>query len=111
MGKSKIDLYEDAFVRQVDVAINEVAEATNGNPGPRFIEANSYKIEFSSVDNVNHTLVFYNSDDKIIAYVDYRMGVGIVGYDLADLDEQMYFDLAGCLLSWQCEVMYQINSK
>lgn len=111
MSKSKIHLYEDAFVRQVDVAINEVAEATNGNPGPRFIEANRYKIQFSSVNNVNYTLVFYDGDDKIIAYVDYRMGVGITGYDLADLDEQMYFELAGCLLTWQCEVMHQINSE
>lgn len=111
MTKSKIQFFEEAFVRSVDVAINEVAEATCGKPGNRCVQMNSYKIELGASDRDNHTLTFYNADDKIIAYVDYEMGVGITGYDLGDVQEDMYFELAGCLLTWQCEVMYQINSK
>jgi hypothetical protein len=111
MSKSKIQFFEEAFIRSVDTAINEVAEATYGKPGTPCVKLNDYVIELCASDRDNHTLTFYGSDHKIIAYVDYEMGVGITGYELAGVQEDMYFELAGCLLTWQCEVMHQINSK
>lgn len=110
--KSKLEHYESSFVKSVKNAIDELLEVTSNTLPSADVNIGDYSIEGYSPDNNQlYTLVFRenNHSEMIIGWVDYEIGFGITGYELSDIDEPTYFDLAGCLLAWQSETLFQIQ--
>lgn len=106
--KSKLDLYEQAFVKSVKNALDELLETSQLHLPMNRVETNDFTIDgYSPNDGTLYTVVFYNADGVIIGYIDYEEGFGVTGYELADVEESMYYELAGCLLTWQAETLFK----
>ena len=104
--------YETAFVSLVDHTLGELWVECPAHL-PRFdLVTNDFKVELTSVgDDELSTITFRNLDGDIIAYLDYQEGVGVTGYDLGDIKEHMYYELAGLLLATQAEGLSRIKEK
>ncbi len=104
-----VALLQEHFIKMVEHALEDV-----------YVEATNFPFECNVLDcgKESWTVLGNNHEDdtvyrldfqiggEIVGHVDWEIGVGMNSYDFPEATSDIFFTLAGAILSWQSEAMY-----